>query len=288
MVYNFYNLVMGYELWYSEETKHSRRGTTFSEIQNIFINNITTDLIFESLACCKVNDNIDDVKNILAQRDFDTLGVIDSNNHTIGFILLSELENGEISDHTHSFPSDLLIKKNTPIDVLLELLVTNDFFYIINDNKQVEGIITKADINKPIVRIYLFGIISLFEMHLNYWINKKYPKESWFDMLPPERQEKAQEIYSLRKGKNTQLTLIESLQLCDKKIILFNTAPFLNQFDFSKTNFKSLLEKGEIIRNELAHSQNSIINNLTWENFVTTINSMKKFLDNSEKTIRQE
>ncbi|MDM1377031.1 CBS domain-containing protein [Myroides marinus] len=279
---------MGYELWYSQETKHSRRGTTFSEIQSIFINNVTTNLIFESLACCKLNDNIDDVKNILLQRDFDTLGVIDPDGHIIGFIVFSELGDNQIPDYIHDFKQNLVIKKDTPIDLLLELLLKNEFLYVSNEGNKIEGIITRADINKPIVRIYLFGIISLFEMHLNYWINKHYPEGKWNDMLAPEKVKNAQDIYSLRKGNNSQLTLLECLQLSDKKTILFQTKSFIDQFSFSKTKFKNLLEKGETIRNELAHSQNSIINNLQWEEFVETINTMKHFLDNSEKIIRHE
>ena len=46
-----------------------------------------------------------------------------------------------------------------------------EFIYVLKGGS-IEGIVTRADINKPIVRIYLFGLISLCELHLNYWINE--------------------------------------------------------------------------------------------------------------------
>ena len=33
----------------------------------------------------------------------------------------------------------------------------------------VSGIVTRADLNKSPARIYLFGLVSLLEMHLVFW-----------------------------------------------------------------------------------------------------------------------
>lgn len=276
---------MGFELWYSETTKISRKGTTYGELQNIFIDNITTKLIYEPLACCKLNDNLFEVKNTLDNRDFDTLGVIDESGRKIGYIMHHELIDGEILKYIRPFHPETLISDSTPISDLLDILSEKEFVYILDKNS-IEGIVTRADINKPIVRIYLFGIISLFELHLNYWINKYYKEDEWLNILPENRIIMAQNIYAQRKGNNSQLTILECIQLCDKKVILMKTKAFLETFKFSKKKFKDLLEDSESIRNELAHSQNSIISNLEWKTFVLTISFIKEFLENSEKTIK--
>lgn len=276
---------MGFELWYSETTKISRKGTTFGELQNIFIDNITTKFIYEPLACCKIYDNAFEVKQTLDVRDFDTLGVVDENEKKIGYIIHHELQNGEISQYVKQFKTDILISDSTPICDLLDILSEKEYVYVLEKNS-IEGIVTRADINKPIIRIYLFGIISLFELHLNYWINKNHMESEWLEILPKNRVTTAHDIYNQRKGNNSQLTILECIQICDKKFILMKTNVFLESFQYSKTKFKDLLENSESIRNELAHSQNSIIANLDWKEFVLTISSIKEFLDQSEKKIK--
>ena len=276
---------MGIELWYSENTKISRKGTTFGELQNIFIDNITTKFIYEPLACCKINDNAFEVKRTLDVKDFDTLGVLDKNQNKIGYIIHQELTDGEISKYVRAFETQLLISDSTPISDLLDILYEKEYVYVL-EKDSIEGIVTRADINKPIVRIYLFGIISLFELHLNYWINKNNTENEWLEKLSEKRIIEAQKIYQQRKGNNSQLTVLECIQICDKKSILLKTDLFLESFEYSKTKFKNLLENSESIRNELAHSQNSIIANLNWNEFVSTIGELKEFLNNSEKKIR--
>lgn len=276
---------MGFELWYSENTKISRKGTTFGELQNIFIDNITTKFIYEPLACCKINDNAFEVKRTLDVKDFDTLGVLDKNQNKIGYIIHKELIDGEISNYVRQFEPQILISDSTPISDLLDILYEKEYVYVLEKNS-IEGIVTRADINKPIVRIYLFGIISLFELHLNYWINKNNTENEWLEKLTENRIIAAQEIYKQRKGNNSQLTILECIQICDKKSILLKTESFLESFEYSKTRFKDLLENSESIRNELAHSQNSIIANLNWKEFVSTISELKEFLNKSEKIIR--
>ena len=62
-----------------------------------------------------------------------------------------------------------VISDSTPLANLLTVLQASDFLYV-NHGAKIVGIITKADLNKPPVRIYVFGMLSLFEMHLNSWI----------------------------------------------------------------------------------------------------------------------
>jgi len=276
---------MGFQLWFSEKTKIARRGTTFAEMQQIFIDNITTKLIYEPLACCRINDNVKEVKTTMNAREFDTIGVIDEKDKKLGYIKYNEITGSKIANFTIPFTIQDIISDSTPISDLLDLLEEKEQLYVIVKNS-IEGIVTRADINKPIIRIYLFGIISLFELHLNFWITQYYPEEVWRNLISNERFEKAKLLYELRKGNNSQLSLLECLQLCDKKSILVTTDKFMNQFTFTKSSFKKLLENCETLRNEIAHSQNSIILNLEWKSFVMTIASLKKFLDLSEKTRR--
>jgi len=139
-------------------------------------------------------------------------------------------------------------------------LRNRNFSFVLSGNK-IERIVTRADINKPPVRIYLFGIISLFEMHLNFWINYYYPDSNWELLISKKRLEEAKELYKTKKMNNQDLSLLEYLQYCDKRDILKKSEGFLEKFDISKKQFYTFVKHVENIRNELAHSQRSIISN---------------------------
>lgn len=278
---------MGFQLWYSKHTGIRRKGTSFSELQDIFIENITTRYIYEPLACCKVTDNIFDVKQTLKQRDYDTLGVVDENEQKLGYVVQEKLGVNPIINYIEQFKIPFVISESTPLSELFEILLDKEYVYVLCKNS-VDGIVTRADINKPIVRIYLFGLISLFELHLNFWITESYAEESWKKILNPARIELAENIYIERRGNNLQLTLLECIQICDKREILRATQKFIEDFKFSKKGFEKLLKNVEKIRNELAHSQNSIISNLEWAEFVNAIKSLKEFLKKSEDKLRKK
>jgi predicted transcriptional regulator len=274
---------MGFQLWYSKETGIRRKGTSFTELQDVFIDNITTKHIFEPLAYCRITDNTEDVKNLLIERDFDTLGVVDDDEQKRGFVIGEKLGENPIESYIEPFGIAVIISESTPIAELLEILLNKEYVFVLARNS-VDGIVTRADINKPIVRIYLFGLISLFELHLNFWITKNHDS-SWDMYLKQARIDKAHELHDKRKGKNQQLTLLECIQICDKREILKRTPGFLDDFNFTKIAFENLLKNIEKIRNELAHSQNTIIANLEWKVFVNSIKSLKDFLLQSEQMI---
>lgn len=274
---------MGLQLWYSTITGIRRKGTTFSELQDIFIDNITTKFIFEPLACCGINDSAYEVRNLMKKRDFDVLGVTKDNN-AIGYIRKQDLTHGSIEEYILPFNTTNIISDSTPIAELLDLLGDQGYIFVLTKN-QITGIVAKADINKPIVRIYLFGIISLFELHLNYWIIKHHGISDWKNLIGEKRLEAANQIYKERQGQNLDLTMLECLQLCDKREILRQTDGFREIFNFSKTKFKDFVEDVEKVRNEIAHSQSSIIANLPWDNFTSTIDIIKTFLSKSEEEI---
>jgi predicted transcriptional regulator len=278
---------MGYQLWISPQTGIRRKGTTFKELQTLFIDQITTKFIFEPIYSCNINDNGLIVKEQLEIKDFDIVGVLDDNKNIIGYAKKEELKDGLIIDSIRNFDLDLIITDSTPISYLPSLLIHTGFVFVTSINKIV-GIVTIADLNKPVFRIYLFGIISLFEMHLNYWINNYYSDNSWSPTLTEQRLNKAKEFYKERVVKNLGLSLLECLQFCDKRDILKNTSEFNSVFNFSESEFEEFLKTVEKIRNELAHSQSSIISNLEWNTFTETISCIEKFLSESEQIIEDE
>jgi hypothetical protein len=278
---------MGYQLWVSPVTGYRRKGTRFSALKKIFIDNVTAKSIYEPLLCCPRDSRAKEARNALNTREFDVAGVKETESgEVIGYVITDELMEGEVKRYLKAIEPELLISDSTPIADIFLSLSNKDFAFVLYGN-HIIGIITKADINKPPVRIYLFGMISLFEMHINSWISHFYTDGSWEHEISEKRIKKARDTYEMRKGNNQDLSLIECLQFCDKRDILAKSEHFIKEFNFSRDKFNSLLQTVEKIRNELAHSQNSIISNIEWSVFVETVSSLEKYLMRSDIKVEQ-
>lgn len=264
-----------------------RKGTSFKELQSIFNTQVTTRHIYEPLHCAYPDDVSVEIFDEMDTLDFDILGVVNAKEQVIGFIEKEDLKVGYVSDHRKEIDLSIVATDSTPIYRLIQILETRSFVFVMHGNA-IDGIVTKADINKPIVRLYLFGIISLCEMHLNYWITHYYPNDSWKPILSQERLSKLEEEFAGLKTSNSALSLQSCTQLADKKAILCKTKDFLNQFNFSRTNFESLLRQVEKVRNSIAHSQEDIFGGLELKRFVHMITMLEEFLTDSEGNVGTE
>ncbi|WP_394173493.1 CBS domain-containing protein [Thalassotalea litorea] len=277
---------MGYQLWVSPTTGYRRKGTRFSSLKKIFVDNVTVHDVFEPLFCCQISDAPEHVKHELEVREFDQAGVVNEHKQIIGYIETKNLNGHNIENHLQKISIDQVISDSTPLADLLNVLKTKELAYV-NHGNQVVGIVTKADINKPPVRVYIFGIISLFEMHINFWIRKFHAHDNWTKHLNEKRLKIAKSIYEMRKGENQDLMLLDCIQIADKRDILSRTSLFCEQFNFSRRRFDKLLKIIEKMRNELAHSQSSVIANISWNDFATTLESAEGFLMESDQMIEQ-
>lgn len=276
---------MGNQLWVSPVTGYRRKGTRFSALRRIFIDNITARSIYEPLLCCPVTSRAEAARQALEVRDFDVAGVKENEGgEVVGYVLFEELGEGDLRKYVRKISTDLLISDSTPIAEIFSVLSEINFAFVIA-GKHISGIITKADINKPPVRIYLFGMTSLFEMHLSAWVNHYYVNDSWVQEVSENRMQDAAKIHELRKGNNQELSLLECLQLCDKRDLLAKSKQFREDFDFSRASFDSFVKNVEKVRNELAHSQYSIIANIEWISLIEIISRTEKFLISSDDKI---
>ena len=148
---------MGFELWVSSLTGYRRKGTRFSSLKNLFIDNVTAKSIYEPLRCCPATSSVESAKSALKLRGFDFAGVKENKDGDVtGYIIAQELISGDFGSCVKEIDSSLLISDSTPIADIFTVLNDRDFAFVIYGNK-ITGIVTKADINKPPVRIYLFG-----------------------------------------------------------------------------------------------------------------------------------
>jgi hypothetical protein len=122
--------------------------------------------------------------------------------------------------------------------------------------------VTRGDLQKAPMRMWLFGLISLFEMQMLRLIREYYPDELWTKIISRKRLKEARKILKDRCKRNEKIDLADCLQFCDKKNILLSNENLLKGSGFeSKTKGAKLLKKLENLRNNLAHSQDIITGN---------------------------
>ncbi|MDR2271297.1 MAG: hypothetical protein LBF27_10365 [Sphingobacterium sp.] len=276
---------MGYELWYSKSNRSRRKNTRIVDIERNILNKFTVNLIYEDLLSTHQNVDPETAIRLMKERDYDYIGITGDANENIGFIHKQQILHGSAVP-INDFSENMLVSPDQTIGELFILFKTEPVLFV--KDQHVIGIITKADFNKPISRIYIFSIISMFELHLNYWITNNFQENKWEDILGEKRLEAAKEIFRTRQGNNEALTLLECLQLCDKKIILINCPSFLKEFALSKTKLKDLMETLEVIRNEIAHSQTSIISNKGLIKLCNMVTTLLEIIRKSDRIIEEK
>lgn len=275
---------MAFNLWISPDAQR-RKGTTFKEMQEIFVHNITTKFIYEDIYSCNKNASISDVSKTMADKDFDVLGVVDQDKNVIGYVSkkdLGEIKDNSIENKFSCFGLKDIAADSTPMPQLLRILSERENCFIIKGNKVV-GIVTRADINKPIVRIYIFGIISLLEMHLGYWINEYFKEEKLQNVINQKK-------INLSKNNNDgTLSLLERTNFHDKIEILKECPEFERKLKCKDVEqpLNDLFKAAKGVRNSLAHHHKSIKSDLTWDEFANTVENIESFLKKSEKIIEE-
>jgi len=279
---------MGYQLWTSPLTGYRRRGTTFSELRLLFEKGFTTSSIFEPLQCCCIGDLIDDVRAELKRLDYDYAGVIDPGaNQVIGWIQREYLHEGSLNDYLKPFLPQQLISESTPLIELIKILSSQENVYVVSRNG-ISGIVTRADLRKPPIRAMLFGLISLLEMHLSYWIQYYYPNNTWEKYLAKSRIFKINQLLKARMARNELISEVDCLQLCDKRDIIIKNKDLINKLGYkTKKSINKTLKKIEYLRNRIAHSQNDITENESWVGLSSDLEQIELILYNSDKFVKK-
>jgi hypothetical protein len=214
-----------------------------------------------------------EVQSFMEERRFEVVGV--RNKGLIaGYVERSELAGGHCSDFLHPFDdSQVILDSASFTEAVLGLRDTPRLFVVLLG--QVGGIVTRSDLQKPPVRMWLFGMVTLIEMRFARLIERFCPEDSWKQFLSETRVQKAEELLAERTRRNQNLDLLDCLQSSDKGQIVAPNEDIrrLTQFQ-SRRQVEQVVKQLERLRNNLAHAQDIIATD--WD----TIVSLSENLDN--------
>ena len=247
-------------------------------LRKIFERSVTVKEIAEPFASFDIDHPADKVRRFMNEKDYDIVGVME-NAVIVGYVNKTEIDGKNLKDCCVPFEPKNTLPETTPLIDVFKVLGNSPRVFVTFLGR-VGGIITRGDLQKIPVRIYLFGLISLIEMQLLRIIKKHHPNDSWKPLISQERLAKAEEIRSDRKRGNADIGLLECLQFADKRDIILKSKSNLIEFK-PKNSCKELLKKLENLRNELAHAQ-YITTHGEWSDFVNLIEETQEFISNCE------
>ncbi len=173
-----------------------------------------------------------------------------------GFIALVHLgAEGICGTLSRAFSSDQVLSGDAGFAEVIHVLTRHDYCFV-SLLGQVQGVISRDDVNKPYVRMWLFGIITITEMRVTEVVRSHFSLGEWQGLIPEARLEAARNLQLERKRLNQHCDLIDCLQLADKGLLLINDPELLAMLGFSSRRAaKKVLKQFQSLRNNLAHAQ---------------------------------
>jgi len=250
--------------------------TSYKDLRSLYDQNIKVRHVCEKLQSCNSDDDALVVRDQMNKLDFDVMGLMEEDN-VYGYVEQSNLGIGPCSKYKKIFLPSELIAESTPLIDLLTVLRDTPRMFVL-DRNNVSGIVTRGDLRKAPVRMLLFGLVSLIEMHLLRLVRIHYPEDSWQSQLTETRLNKASELFAERKARNEAIDLADCLQFCDKTKLVMKIPEIRDSIrrEFGKLG-KTLLNSTKKLRDKLAHAQD-IVTGTTWPELIDLVREIERLL----------
>ncbi len=227
-------------------------------LHRMFFEGFTVMDVAEPLVSFDADADARKVHHFMADRKFDLVG-IRVEGLVRGYVRCEELESGICGDVMHEFaPEDDLVTDTASLIEVVRSLSINQQCFVTSLN-EVSAIVSLDDLEKPPMRMFLFGLITLSEMLLTEVIRHRYPDDSWQDLLSEQRLGKAKELRAERERRGQNPDLIDCLQYGDKGSILSRDEAVRQALGWESRNAaREVIDELESLRNNLAHVQEII------------------------------
>jgi len=160
-----------------------------------------------------------------------------------------------LGDHAHEIRREDLLEEATGLSGVLGALAGAEQVFV-DWLGEIAGVITRRDLQKPPLRMWLFGAITVLDANLSTAIGELYPRESWQPLITPGRLEKAVVLRAERERRGSPCSLLDCLQLKDKADLLLSDRESLAALGFSSQREADRFTRDiEKLRNHLAHAQ---------------------------------
>jgi len=226
--------------------------------KRMFMELFTARDIAEGLLSFDAGYDCADVVKVLRRQRRDVASVR-VNGVVQGYLRLSDVESEDATNSFRNFTVDQVVPGSATFADVIHVLTRHDYCFVTMLGS-IAGVVGRDDINKPMVRMWLFGIVTMVEMGVVQLIHERFPDAAWQEVVSAGRLQKARDIQAERQRRNQYCELIDCLQLSDKAQILINDEVSLERLGFdTKSAAKRSVKELESLRNHLAHEQDIVM-----------------------------
>ncbi len=254
----------------------------YDSIQRVFTKGLLARDIAEPLVSFDAGTPAATALAVMQARDYDAVGVR-REGLVVGYAVAEEMGDGLCGDHVHPLADGVVLPDTAPIPDLVRALHREPQVFI-KVLGAVGGIVTRADMQDPPVRMWLFGLVTLIELRLLGSIERRFPDGGWERYLSASRLEKAQALQDERSRRGQSPRLLDCLQFSDKGQIVVRDEQLRRQVGFpSRRRGEEVIKRLEALRNNLAHSQDIVA--LDWESILVLAENLDDVLERLSRTV---
>jgi hypothetical protein len=215
--------------------------------------------IAEPLPSFSENRAAEDARIFMEEERIGVVG-IRAHARVSGFLRPEDITPGVVTcrEAVRSFDQAVVLRDSASLPEVIEVLATDPFCFV-SVLGDVGAVVIRHDIDKPPVRMWLFGIVTILDMFISRKIHELFPEDSWQERLSPKRLEKAIALRDERLRRKQPARLLDCLQLTDKAHVLMQDAEIMAEMGFaSKRESERAMKNFESLRNNLAHVQSVV------------------------------
>lgn len=160
-----------------------------------------------------------------------------------------------VGDVARPMTADLIISENLRLIDVTESLKRTPQIFVLYGRRGIDGIITRADLQRPPVALLVLSLLLTAEASLRDIVSQRIG--NWRSLLGEGRLTKAEERLQQRLRNNTELELVDCLTFDDRLQLLRKCPELVTSLGFASTSsFRRWEEKVKGLRNDLAHAGN--------------------------------
>lgn len=181
------------------------------DLRDLFWHRVNVEGIMEPLVSVTPDTDAVQLKQDLTARDWDAIGIHEPDGSILRFVDRDELGAGVAATYAHSITPAMLIPNSSSVLNLFKVLSARDYAFVLTSDG-VTGVVTRADLEKPPVRLLLFGYTQLFEARLQSLLADATDTEVR-DRLPVKTVDEARRIWAKRREHNHSLAFVDCLSV---------------------------------------------------------------------------
>ncbi|MGE3314338.1 MAG: hypothetical protein AB7O26_04405, partial [Planctomycetaceae bacterium] len=170
--------------------------SSIDSLRRVFQQGFTVQDVAEPLISFDREAPAERVRSVMEARRLEVAGIRDQG-LVVGFVRRDELNEGECGHAMRTFDPSQTVHESTRLDDLILRLKEHQRLFV-SVLGRVGGIVSRSDMQKPPVRMWLFGIVTLIEMRFTKLIDGLLPDEQWRGHLTESRIRKAETLVAER------------------------------------------------------------------------------------------